>query len=87
MHVGMRRTVYLVDATDYWGPIRAASPNVVGVRQSGGYAARRPLTAVLTALRPGTTTLVSTTDNACFHASPPCMRPQREWQLTVTVRR
>jgi hypothetical protein len=68
-----------------------APPSVSGagvlrlVTRTGGYPTGRPLAAVLLAVRSGRTTVSSSTEYSCLHATPPCGLPQRVWTLSVTV--
>jgi hypothetical protein len=52
---------------------------------SGGYPTTAPLRATLLAAAPGTATVTTATDLACFHTSPACLPPVLGWTVTVRV--
>ena len=56
------------------------------VETAGGYPSEEPLRVTLLAAAPGTATVQTSTDLACFHgAGPPCLPPQRLWSVSVVV--
>jgi hypothetical protein len=86
LRVGQSVVVVLAPDFEAWHQPAAAGAVLRRVSASGGYPGREPARAVFLAVAPGTARLTGISDTACLHASPPCMVPQRTWQVTVTVR-
>jgi hypothetical protein len=87
--VGQRLVVRL-DAGNFggWASLRRTETAVDLVSSTGGYVypcPAAPLVAHLQAQQPGTSTFTSTTDDACFHAQPPCRMPSLTWEVTIQV--
>jgi hypothetical protein len=69
-----------------YGPVSVTGAGVLRlVTRTGGYPSGQPLAAILVAVGAGRTTLSSSTEYSCLHATPPCGLPQRVWTLSVTV--
>ncbi|MGN6607853.1 MAG: hypothetical protein ACTHMS_12700 [Jatrophihabitans sp.] len=83
LHVGERRALAVPSGT--WDAMTTGNSHVVRVDQRGGYPGTEPLAVTLTALAAGRTTLTTTSDAACLHASPRCLLPQRVWSVVVVV--
>jgi hypothetical protein len=77
-------TVLLDPGTD-WLPLTIDGSVLRVVTQSGGYPSDQPLRATILAVSPGTANIDDGIDNACFHASPPCLRPSESLHFTVVV--
>lgn len=85
LHVGQRLRIVLGGRGEQWH--RPASPGPVMrlAAASGGYPSGRPATAVFAAVQEGTASVTSVTDHPCLHAQPPCMIPQRAWEVRVLI--
>ena len=81
---GQRLRVRL--SQDSWTPPQSSAADVVVRRSStGGYPTDQPVDALFEAVGAGTAEVTSQTDARCFHSDPPCLMPQRMWQVTVVV--
>lgn len=69
-----------------WTPLQLTGDAVDIVNSTGGYVypcPASPLIVHLRARKPGTSTLTSFTDLACFHAHPACLPPAEQWMVTI----
>jgi len=66
-------------------PLTVSGSGLTQLSTSGGYPTGQPLAALFRAVSPGTVTLSTTTDDPCFHTTPPCARPVASWTLRVTI--
>jgi hypothetical protein len=86
LRVGQSVTVSLAyDGLFSWYPPKATGTAIRLDRAGGGYPAKDAAWAVFTAIRPGIAALSSFNDTACLHATPRCLPPQENWQVTVNV--
>lgn len=71
---------------DSYDPPTSSQPVVLVRRGStGGYPSASPVVATFEALGKGTSDVSTTSDYACFHTSPRCLRPTRMWSIQVIV--
>jgi hypothetical protein len=68
-----------------WVPLMIDGSVLRVVTQSGGYPSDQPLKATILAVSPGTASIDDHTDAACFHVSPPCLRPDGSLHFSVVV--
>jgi NADPH:quinone reductase-like Zn-dependent oxidoreductase len=68
-----------------WVPLMIDGSVLRVVTQSGGYPSDQPLKATILAVAPGTASIDDFTDAACFHTSPPCLRPEGSLHFSVVV--
>jgi hypothetical protein len=90
LHVGEQRGIRLsrtpISEDGNWRPITTSRDEILAVKQTGGYPSRAPLTAIITASRPGTATLTAISDDWCLHSKTyACAPPQIAWQIAVIV--
>lgn len=52
---------------------------------AGGYPSNSPLQVTFTAMAAGDAPIRTGTDLACFHTTPKCLPPQRQWSVTVHI--
>ncbi len=69
----------------YARPVSSAEQIVVRRSSSGGYPSTPPVDAVFEAVGRGAADVTASTDYACFHAEPRCLRPTRQWTVHVLV--
>jgi hypothetical protein len=70
-----------------WVPLTIDGSVLRVVTQSGGYPSNQPLKATILAVSPGTASIDDHIDAACFHVSPPCLRPAGSLHFSVVVTR
>lgn len=85
--VGAEVTVVLTPAVHglAWDQPAAQSSGVTRVSAGGGYPSSLPARAVFRAVAPGNFQLMSGTDLACSHRTPPCPVPVEKWWVAVVV--
>ena len=82
---GQLLKVHLSNGT--WDPPVSSAPGVVQRQSStGGYPTSAPVAALFQAVASGSADVTATSDAACFHTSPRCLMPTRQWTLHVVVR-
>jgi len=86
LHIGQRLRVVLGGHGQQWHLPASPGSSLRLAAASGGYPSNRPADAVFIAVRAGTASITSVTDDPCLHAQPPCMIPQRAWSVHVIVR-
>lgn len=70
-----------------WDPPISSAPGVLRRQSStGGYPTSAPVDAVFKAAAFGSADITAASDAACFHTSPQCMMPTRQWTVHVVVR-
>jgi hypothetical protein len=71
---------------DSYDPPTSSTAQVLTRRSStGGYPGSAPVLAVFEALTAGQADVSTSSDYACFHTTPRCMRPSRLWVVHVIV--
>src|SRR5450631_3549759 len=68
-----------------WVPLTINGSVLRVVTQSGGYPSDQPFKATILAVAPGTANIDDYIDAACFHVSPPCLRPNGSLHFSVVV--
>lgn len=70
---------------DSYDPPASSSPALARRTSSGGYPTADPVDALFEARARGTADVSSSSDYACFHTSPRCLRPTRLWSVHVVI--
>jgi hypothetical protein len=89
MHEGEVRHILLsfkgFGPGDNFRPFDVSRTQVIAVNQGGGYPGTAPVSADVTAVRPGAAKLVAHSDAHCFYYKEPCGFPEFAWTLRVLV--
>ncbi|MGH3265551.1 MAG: hypothetical protein ACRDNS_26555 [Trebonia sp.] len=87
MRVGQRLHVLLQPPRGLgnWTKLALNGHGLTIVSARGGYPTTQALDVVLEAVAPGDSHVVTGTDMACLHTTPPCLPPQLEWAVNVRV--
>lgn len=70
---------------DSYDPPTSSSAALERRSSTGGYPSADPVEALFEARSPGSADVSSSSDYACFHTSPRCLRPTRLWTVHVVV--